>query len=135
MFDRSSAGQRGAGRPHGASHRCRWERGDFFDAVPADGDVYLLSRILHDWDDRQATCILRRIHSATAPDQRLLVIEQLLGEDGRPFTPLCDLNMAALYGSGERSRDSMARLLQAAGFTMTTCHPALLGPLPHRGPT
>jgi hypothetical protein len=117
VFDRPSVVQRGSGRSHEASCRCRWEGGDFFEAVPTDGDVYLLSRVLHDWDDRRAGRILRRIHAAMATDQRLLVIEQLLGEDGRPFTPLCDLNMAALYGSGERSRNAMTRLLGAAGFT------------------
>ena len=33
--------------------------GDFFEAVPAGADAYLLSRVLHDWDDEDALRILR----------------------------------------------------------------------------
>ena len=32
---------------------CARSRGDFFDAVPAGADAYLLSRVLHDWDDQR----------------------------------------------------------------------------------
>ena len=33
--------------------------GDFFESVPAGADAYLLSRVLHDWDDDDALRILR----------------------------------------------------------------------------
>ena len=32
--------------------------GDFFESVPADGDAYILSRVIHDWDDAAALKIL-----------------------------------------------------------------------------
>jgi hypothetical protein len=44
----------------GVAARCRVEAGDFFARVPAGGDVYVLSPILHDWDDGRAALILRR---------------------------------------------------------------------------
>ena len=39
--------------------RCRLFSGSFFDEVPAGGDTYVLKSILHDWDDAEATAILR----------------------------------------------------------------------------
>lgn len=98
------------------AERCDWHAGDFLEHVPSGADVYVLSRILHDWDDSRAGLILRRIRQAMIDDARLLVVEQLLDEDDRPFTPLCDLNMAALYGTGERSRCEIEALFEGAGL-------------------
>ena len=39
----------------GLSDRCRVASGDFFEAVPAGGEAYLLSHIIHDWDE--VTCL------------------------------------------------------------------------------
>ena len=44
-------------------------------AVPSDADVYLLSAILHDWDDERAGAILRSCRAAARPDSRLLIVE------------------------------------------------------------
>src|SRR5205085_724103 len=33
------------------AERCEMVGGDFFESVPADGDAYILSRVIHDWDD------------------------------------------------------------------------------------
>ena len=43
--------------------------GDFFEAVPS-GDVYVLSTILHDWDDERAAEILRTIRTAVPKAKR-----------------------------------------------------------------
>ena len=48
--------------------RCEVVGGSFFEAVPAGGDVYLLKFIVHDWDDAQATAILRTCRRAMARD-------------------------------------------------------------------
>src|SRR5262249_25337898 len=48
----------------GVAHRCATVSGDFCTSVPAGGDVYLLSRILHDWGDVPARTILRQWRSA-----------------------------------------------------------------------
>ena len=41
--------------------------GDFFESVPAGADAYLLSRVLHDWDDEDALRILRVCREAMGP--------------------------------------------------------------------
>ena len=38
--------------------------GDFLEPVPAGGDTYLLSLVLHDWPDQQAARILANIAAA-----------------------------------------------------------------------
>jgi hypothetical protein len=43
----------------GVRERCELVAGSFFDSVPVRGDVYLLSNIVHDWDDARAETILR----------------------------------------------------------------------------
>jgi hypothetical protein len=60
---------RGAGVADGV----RVVPGDFFTAVPAGADAYILTRILHDWPDEDAVRILRRIRAAMASDARLLL--------------------------------------------------------------
>src|SRR5690242_13296906 len=45
----------------GVADRAECVGGDFFESVPADGEVYLLSLVLHDWPDPQAQRILANI--------------------------------------------------------------------------
>jgi len=45
----------------GVSGRCKVEAGDFFKAVPAGGDTYILKNIIHDWDDQRSITILKNI--------------------------------------------------------------------------
>ena len=45
--------------------------GDFFQSVPAGGDLYLLKFILHDWDDEHAIKILSNVRRGIDPKGRL----------------------------------------------------------------
>ena len=49
--------------------------GNFFDAVPAGGDAYVLKAIVHDWEDEDSVAILRACREAIVPDGALLVVE------------------------------------------------------------
>lgn len=51
----------------GVSDRCEAVSGDMFDAVPADGDRYVLSRVIHDWEDGRAEIVLGNCRRATRP--------------------------------------------------------------------
>lgn len=68
----------------GQGDRVELVGGDFFEEVPAGGDLYLLKSVLHDWDDERALRILRNIHRAAAPDAKLAVIEGLLPSHPAP---------------------------------------------------
>jgi hypothetical protein len=90
--------------------------GDFFDRVPG-GDVYILSTILHDWDDERATAILRTIHAAAPRDARLLVVESVVQPGNEPDgAKWLDLLMLALFAGRERNEEQWRALLAAGGF-------------------
>ncbi|MCW0213469.1 MAG: acetylserotonin O-methyltransferase [Pseudonocardia sp.] len=103
--------------------------GDFFTHVPPGADAYLLSRVLHDWDDAEALAILQRCRCATAAGATLLLVEALLPERATddPAAVRIDLHMLTLLHGRERTRAEFAALLDAAGFRLvavTTAGPA-----------
>ena len=78
-------------------------------------DLYLLKFILHDWDDASAVRILTSIRRAMNAGGRVVLIEMRLGDIGEPgFGPLVDVNMMAVTGGRERTRDEYQKLLAAA---------------------
>jgi O-methyltransferase len=96
--------------------RCTFVAGSFFERVPT-GDAYVLSTILHDWDDEQAAAILRTIRAAATPGTRLLVIDSVITADNEPdSTKWLDLLMLALLGGRERDESQWRALLDAGGF-------------------
>jgi len=48
----------------GLNDRCDVVSGDFFKSVPVGAQGYLLSRVIHDWDDEKAIAILKVVRSA-----------------------------------------------------------------------
>jgi hypothetical protein len=114
--------QRKCGDAREAS-RCRFVAGDMFDRVPAGADGYLLSRILHDWDDARAATILDNCRRAVAPSGKLWVIERLLPErfevsPAAQSAALADLAMMVMTGGRERTADEFRSLLERAGFAL-----------------
>ena len=104
----------------GVQDRCRIVAGSFFESVPGGGDLYLLQHILHDWDDERCLAILRRCRSAMAAGGTLLVIENIVPEDGAPGAHLVmlDLQMMIMLGGRERTRSEYRFLLEAAGLAL-----------------
>jgi O-methyltransferase domain len=99
--------------------------GDFFQAVPAGGDLYLLQVIIHDWDDAAALRILTTCAHAMCDDSRILLIERLLPERAvdAPAVIQADLNMLVLTGGRERTVQEYDQLLSAAGLERTQIVP------------
>lgn len=103
----------------GLAERCELVSGDFFDAVPVGADLHLLKQIIHDWDDDQATQLLRNCHRALAPNGKLLLVEMVIPPDNRPSpAQAMDLNMLVVAGGRERTEDEYRQLFQAAGFRL-----------------
>jgi hypothetical protein len=96
--------------------RCTFVAGDFFERVPP-GDVYVLSTILHDWDDERAAAILRTIRKAATADARLVVLETIVPPGNDPQgAKWLDLLMLALLGGRERDDAQWRALLVGSGF-------------------
>jgi precorrin-6B methylase 2 len=104
----------------GLADRCTFVAADFFDAVPGGGDAYLLSRILHDWDDADATRILRVCHDAMPSGARLLIVDAVLPGQAHelPGVIRMDLLMLLLLSARERAAADFDRLLAGAGFRL-----------------
>jgi len=94
--------------------------GDFFEAVPGGGDAYVMSRILHDWDDDRDLVILRNCHRAMAEQGKLLVVETVLPPGNEPsLAKFADLTMLAIrVGARERTESEYGDLLAHAGFKL-----------------
>lgn len=104
----------------GVGDRCETIGGDFFaDALPA-ADAWIVSRILHDWDDERCLAILRGIRRAIAPDGRLLVVEAVLPKrvSGPSVAVDHDLLMLTIVGGRERTEAEYGRLFGGAGFAL-----------------
>ncbi len=105
------------------SQRCRVEGGDFFRAVPAGADAYVLRHVIHDWQDPEATAILRRCREAMHPDGRVLVVEMVIPPGDEPsFGKWLDLMMLLVDGR-ERTEEEYARLFSAAGLALNRVVP------------
>ncbi len=103
----------------GLSGRCSFVAGSFFEAVPEGADAYVLSQILHDWEDDRAAAILRVCRAAARPDSRLLLVEGVLAPGDAPdWKKLLDLHMLVLVGGRERTADEWEALLAAGGFRL-----------------
>jgi hypothetical protein len=99
--------------------------GDFLNAVPAGGDIYLLRSVLHDWNDEACIRILGNCRRAMAPGGRVIVVEMILGPVGdEPLAaPSQDLDMLVLLGGRERTVAQFDALLGAAGLRRTALTP------------
>lgn len=96
--------------------RIEFVEGSFFDNVPR-GDVYVLSTILHDWDDERALAILRTIRGGAPPGARLLLLEAVVPAGNEPDgAKWLDLLMLALFAGRERGDEQWRALLEAGGF-------------------
>jgi hypothetical protein len=104
----------------GLSNRCEVVSGDFFRSVPAGGDAYILSRVIHDWPDEKAVAILKVVRRALQPNGRLLLFETMIRAGNRLSYPLLsDLNMVIRTGGCERTEAEYRALYKAAGFKLT----------------
>ncbi len=108
----------------GVADRCAFVSGNFFEAVPAGGDVYVLSHILHDWDDEPSLRILRACRAAAGDGARLLILDVVLppGGTGAVVPKLLDLHMLVLLAGRERTHQEWSRLLAQAGFSLDRIH-------------
>jgi orsellinic acid C2-O-methyltransferase len=113
----------------GVADRCTAVAGDFFAAVPAGADAYLIKSVIHDWDDEKATAVLVRVREAMPAGATLLVVEPVMPDTPSPspdvlMMVMSDLNMLVCTGGRERTEAEFRALLTGAGFALTRITPA-----------
>ncbi len=108
----------------GVNNRVTIEAGDFFISVPAGGDAYLLSHIIHDWDEDQCLTILRNIRKAMNSGGRLLITEMVLPAGDTPHPgKMLDIAMLVWPGGQERTLAEYDRLLSKGRFHLARVVP------------
>ena len=105
----------------GVADRCQIKEGSFFDSVPEGGDVYVLSRILHDWPDDKVATILANCRKAIKEDGTLLIRDNVL-TDGDELGSQLDITMMIMTGGQERTESEWKNLIQSTGFALTKVH-------------
>ncbi len=108
----------------GLADRCEFVGGDFFEAVPAGADAYVLKHVIHDWDDAKATRILRTCRAAMGPEAKLLIVEgvyppRIDGSLESEGAARNDVNMMVCTGGRQRSEAEFRELYEAAGLRLT----------------
>jgi SAM-dependent methyltransferase len=132
LFDRPEIIERTGESIRGTELAARAEMvaGDFFESLPAGGDLYILSRILMDYDDERSVRLLRNCHRAMGPGGRVLIVQLLMPEQGGPpderlfEAAVSDLNMLVLTGGRERTEGEYRTLLGRAGFRLSRVVPS-----------
>jgi hypothetical protein len=110
----------------GVERRCRIVGGDFLQEVPSGGDVYILSRVLLNWDDAQATRILGNCRRAMGPHGTLIVVDAIMPPPGHParrIRAFNDVNLMMMFGSANRTEAEWRSLFRAAGFGFAVLTP------------
>ncbi len=108
----------------GFESRCKVIECDIFDKIPAGSDAYLMSHILHDWEDVQCLTILRNCHKAMKPGTKLLVVEALI-PTGNEFSiaKLLDIEVFVMGGGRERTETEFRNLFESTGFELSKIVP------------
>ena len=100
-----------------------------FESVPAGGDAYILSRVLHDWNDERAIAILRNCRQAMAPGGKVLLVERVIPARIKNSAAMrvlvaSDLHMMVMNGGRERTEAQYRVLFAAADLKLTRVAPA-----------
>jgi hypothetical protein len=122
-----------------AASRLEFAPGNFFERVPAGGDLYTIKSVLLDWDDEHATRILRSVAEAARPGATLLVIDWFYPADPAQdpalenmFTSrmrLIDFWLLLTAGGKVRSEAEFRAMLTGAGFTVQGASRVETGPM------
>jgi C-methyltransferase len=104
----------------GQLHRVEKVAGNFLEAVPADGDIYIMKHIIHDWDDARCIALLQNCRKAMKPDGRVLIVEHVITDQPEStMARLLDLEMLVMTPGGrERTDQEFRELLQKAGLKL-----------------
>lgn len=104
--------------------RAKVVNGSFFESVPGGADVYLFSRVFHDFNDEAATLILKNTKRALAGNERLYLID-MIANDKQTGTRESsqDMFMLTQLGGRERTEEEFSSLLAKSGFEALSVKP------------
>jgi hypothetical protein len=103
----------------GVAERCQVVAGNFFEptTIPTNGDIYLISRVLLNWNDDQVMTILQNCHACMPPHSKLLILDFVLTEHSPLPLLLNSLHLWVMFGARFRRQSTFEQFVQQAGFT------------------
>ncbi len=108
----------------GLEQRCSVVEGNFFEAIPAGADAYLLRHIIHDWTDEQSVQILRNCRKVIPAHGRVLLVEfTMLAANQASLGKDADMLMMTFPGGMERTDAEYAALFEQSGFRLANVTP------------
>jgi hypothetical protein len=114
----------------GLADRADAVEGSFFDALPAGAGGYVLSGVLHDWDDEDALRILRRCAEAAGDTGKVLVVDHVDDPghgghtNGGSRDTEGDLRMLCYFRGRERTLARLGELAATVGLELGSAVPA-----------
>jgi hypothetical protein len=128
IFDLPDGISHAANRPSlvGLGDRMKLVSGDIFaETPPAGADIYLVSNVVHDWDDERSITILAQCRRAAGKTAQVLLVTELLPDRvaDAPATIANDFSMLMLTGGRERTSAQYESLLKAADLTLEDIRP------------
>lgn len=100
--------------------RMEFQAGDLFQALPAaesDKDIYLISAVLHGFDDEQCLAALRYLKTRTGNGARAAIMEWVMADRRSDIAGAAfDMQMLAIAGGKERTLAQWHSLFQRSGW-------------------
>jgi hypothetical protein len=107
-------------RAAGVFDRAELAGGSYYEEVPAGGDVYTISHVLHQLSDAEAITVLTNIRRVIAADGRVVVIDPLIPEGDVPHAgKFMDITMLALSRGRDRTEAEFAEVFGKAGLKLS----------------
>jgi hypothetical protein len=105
----------------GLDHRADVVAGSFFDELPVGADGYLLSSILHNWNDEAAARIVRRCADAASSAGSVFVVDYFNEQSAQTAG---DLRMLCYFGGRQHTLEQLSELAAPTGLQITSVLPA-----------
>jgi hypothetical protein len=106
-------------RDAGVLDRAELVGGNYLESVPAGGDVYTISHVLHQLSDAEAVTVLTNVRRVMSPDGRVLAIDPVIPEGDAPHPgKFMDITMMALSRGRDRTREEFAEVFEKAGLRL-----------------
>ncbi|MFG3446064.1 methyltransferase [Bacillus velezensis] len=102
------------------SERCQFTEGSMFEEIPSGGDLYVISKVLNDWDDEHVVAILENIAGAMSDHSKLIIVENVPEADRlSPEEAFRDLLFLVCSAGGRvRKKTEFEQLIEKAGLTL-----------------
>jgi len=91
--------------------------GSFFDPIHVSADIFILKRILHDWDDQKAAQVLCNVANIMNNESVLYIVDAVINQcQDKKLILDIDLRLMSIFGGQERTREEFEMLCNAAGL-------------------